>query len=102
MRAKRVTLGLALCMLLDFSTPFIGGAFTFSVDECAEGLRVAWQVARPARPAATVPAPDLTLPGPRPQPRRISPPAPSGGWLGGVSRASTSRSEASPALGEDH
>ena len=102
MRAKRVTLGLALCMLLDFSTPFIGGAFTFSVDESAEGIRVTWQVARPARPATTVPAPDLALPDPRPQPRRIAPPAPSGGWLGGVSRASTSRSEAPPALGEDH
>jgi hypothetical protein len=60
MRAPRLTLGLLLCIALDFSSPYVGGAFTFSADESVEGVRDEREsrLAVPVAIRAAVPVPD--------------------------------------------
>jgi hypothetical protein len=61
----RLTLLLTLCLSLDFSSPFIAGAFRFEVDESTEGALSRARVVRAGRLAVAAPrspAQDLSRP----------------------------------------
>jgi len=103
MRAKRLTLGLVICVLLDFSSPFIGGAFTFNADECSEGVRLESSHLAP-RAALGTPVPWLegnrTI---RPAPPiQGSRPRASSGWLVPPQKVASPLAADPPAPGEDH
>ena len=103
MRATRLTLGLMICMLLDFSSPYIGGAFTFNADECFEGVRL--ERNRPGAPVAVAtPLPWLeTGRSIRPAPPiQVTRPPASSAWLVEPRKVATSLAADSPAPGEDH
>jgi hypothetical protein len=102
MHVTRLTLGLALCMLLDFSCPFVGGAFTFSADDCIDGVRLERQALSPAASDVVQPAGGARVRIQRPQVRHVTSPVISSGWLAEVRRASTTAPAAPPAPGDDH
>jgi hypothetical protein len=104
MRANRLTLGLLMFVVLDFSSPFIGGAFTFDPAGSAEGLhnelgRSAVRILA-ARPA---PAPGADVAVRRDAARTVAPterPAATG-WLVELRRAHVPPSGRSASL-DDH
>ena len=103
MRATKFTVGLVICVLLDFSSPFIGGAFTFNADECFEGVRLERSHARaPIGIGTQLPWSAVS------QAVRPAPPVPVvrplvlNGWLVQLRGAASSASSGPPAPGEDH
>jgi hypothetical protein len=103
MRFRRLALLVALYVSLDLTNPFIGGAFSFEVEESLDA--VSRQHERPDPEAGTLAVPEP----PRPQRGERVRPAPAGNlrtrrldeWLGQLRQAQASLSDPQSAT-EDH
>ena len=102
MRAKRLTLLIALCVTLDFTSPFVPGAFRFSAEESVDGVDAhRWHVRAKAISVPTpVPERVEVRPAPRQAPLRHEG-RPLSEWLVDLRRAH-SPAAAIPLVTEDH
>ena len=102
MGARRLTLMITLCVTLDFTSPFVPGAFRFNAEESVDGVNAHRSQVRVKAVSVPTPVPERAevRPAPRLMPLRHEV-RPLSAWLVDVRRAH-SPTAAIPLVSEDH